>query len=58
MEITLAASGKVTAAHVAMPGIDSRELALCLEDVARRLRFPRHADRELRFAFPLVYRKG
>jgi hypothetical protein len=54
----VAASGKVTAATATTPGIATGALAACLEGEARRIKFPRHTDRELRFSFPLVYKKS
>jgi serine/threonine-protein kinase len=56
LELTVAGSGKVLAARTSLEG--GSELARCLEAEGRRLRFPRHADEELRFTFPLVYRRG
>jgi serine/threonine-protein kinase len=56
VELAVAGSGKVSAAHAALAG--SSALARCLEQEAGRLRFPGHPDRELRFSFPLAYRKG
>jgi hypothetical protein len=58
VELAVASSGKVSLAKARLPGITSPALARCLEEEGQRLRFPRHPDREIRFAFPLVYRKG
>jgi serine/threonine-protein kinase len=56
--LTVASSGKVTAASTTMPGIKSAGLSTCLTTEATRLRFPRHSDKEISFRFPLKYRKG
>jgi hypothetical protein len=57
VELSVASSGKVTSAAARVP-LATPALARCLEEEALALRFPRHPDRELRFSFPLVYRKG
>src|SRR6185436_13973124 len=51
MEITVASTGKVSAARAT--GVSSSGLAACLTGEATSLRFPRHADKELSFKFPL-----
>jgi hypothetical protein len=56
IEVTVASTGKVTAARAT--GVSSAGLAACLTSEATGLRFPRHADTELSFKFPLVYKKG
>jgi serine/threonine protein kinase len=58
IEVTVVSSGKVSAARAMMPQIQSSGLAACLANEATRLRFPRHADKELTFKFPLRYKKG
>jgi hypothetical protein len=57
VELAVAASGVVATAHASIPGAPAPDLAACLEREVRRLRFPRHRDREVRFAFPLVYKR-
>jgi serine/threonine protein kinase len=56
VEVAVASSGRISSTRVVLPGFSSAPLAGCLEAQAERLRFPRHPDREIRFAFPLVYR--
>lgn len=56
IEIAVASNGRISSSRVILPGFSSAPLAGCLESEAERLRFPRHPDREIRFAFPLVYR--
>jgi hypothetical protein len=58
IEITVASSGKVSAARATMPEVRSSRLANCLTSEATSLRFPRHPDKEVTFRFPLVYKKG
>jgi serine/threonine protein kinase len=58
IHLAVAASGKVASARASLPGFSSAALAGCLEQEAERMRFPRHPDKEIRFTFPLVYRKG
>jgi serine/threonine-protein kinase len=58
IEIAVNSSGAVSAARADFQKFEAPALAGCLEREARRLRFPRHPDREVRFAFPLVYRRG
>src|SRR5204863_8723619 len=58
VEVAVASSGKVSSARANLPGPRPNAPATCLETEAYRLRFPRHPDKELRFAFPLVYRRG
>jgi serine/threonine-protein kinase len=58
IELGVAGTGMVTSAGVHLPGFSSAALASCLEDEALRMRFPPHADHEIRFAFPLLYRRG
>jgi serine/threonine protein kinase len=58
VEITVASSGKVSAARATMPEVRSSGLAACLTGEATSLRFPRHPDKEVTFRFPLVYKKG
>ncbi len=58
IELSVAGTGMVTSAGVHLPGFSSAALASCLEDEALRMRFPAHTDREVRFAFPLLYRRG
>jgi serine/threonine protein kinase len=58
VELTVASTGQVSSASARLPTFKAPALGRCLEEEALRLRFPRHADREIRFAFPLVYRKG
>jgi serine/threonine protein kinase len=58
IEVTVASSGKVSAARATMPEVRSSGLAACLTNEATNLRFPRHADKELTFKFPLVFKKG
>jgi serine/threonine-protein kinase len=58
VELAVQGTGAVSSARAVLPGIRSPQLARCLEAEAERLKFPRHPDRELRFGFPLVYRKG
>jgi serine/threonine-protein kinase len=55
--LAVAGTGKVSSASVRLPA-PAPALGRCLEQEAIRLRFPRHADQEVGFAFPLVYRKG
>src|SRR5439155_10320482 len=43
IEVTVASSGKVSAARTMMPEIHSSGLAACLASEATRLHFPRHA---------------
>jgi hypothetical protein len=57
VELAVAASGVVATAHASIPGAPAPDLAACLEREVRRLRFPRHRDSEVRFAFPLVYQR-
>jgi serine/threonine protein kinase len=58
MNVTVASTGKVSAATAAMPEIRSAGLAACLSSEATRLKFPRHADKQISFSFPLQYKKG
>jgi serine/threonine-protein kinase len=58
VELTVASTGQVSSASARLPTFKAPALGRCLEEEALRLRFPRHADHEIRFAFPLVYRKG
>ncbi|HEY0708883.1 MAG TPA: protein kinase [Polyangia bacterium] len=58
IEIAVAATGRVSATKVSALPASAVGLTACLEETARQLRFPRHADQEVRFAFPLVYRRG
>jgi serine/threonine protein kinase len=58
IELAVAASGKVSSATATLPGFTSAPLSRCLEQEARRLRFPRHPEQEVRFALPLAYRRG
>jgi serine/threonine protein kinase len=58
IEIAVLASGRVTATKVSSLPASADRLTACLEQTARQLRFPRHADQEVRFAFPLLYRRG
>jgi serine/threonine-protein kinase len=59
IEVTVVSTGKVSAARALMPQIKSSGLGACLANEATNLRFPRHADKELSFRFPLRYeRKG
>ena len=58
IELAVAASGRVSEARAEPPARGSTALAACLEGEARRLRFPRHPEREVRFALPLSYRRG
>ena len=58
VELVVASSGKVSAARSDLAGPRPNPLATCLENEAEGLRFPRHPDKEVRFAFPLAYRKG
>jgi serine/threonine protein kinase len=58
IELAVAGSGMVTSAGVHLPGFSSAALARCLEDEALRMQFPAHSDKEVRFAFPLLYRRG
>jgi hypothetical protein len=50
-------TGKVSDARV-IQAAPASVLAGCLEGEARRLRFPRHPEAEVRFALPLAYRRG
>jgi serine/threonine protein kinase len=58
IEVTVASSGKVSAARATMPEVRSSGLATCLTSEATNMRFPRHRDSEVTFKFPLVYKKG
>jgi serine/threonine protein kinase len=58
LELTVDGNGKVSEARAQLPNRTSRSLAACLEEEARRIRFPRHAEKEIRFALPLGYRRG
>jgi serine/threonine protein kinase len=58
IDLAVAGTGMVTSAGVHLPGFSSAALARCLEDEALRMEFPAHTDREIRFAFPLLYRRG
>jgi serine/threonine protein kinase len=58
IDLAVAGTGMVTSAGVHLPGFSSVALASCLEDEALRMQFPAHTDREIRFAFPLLYRRG
>ena len=58
IDLAVAGTGMVTSAGVHLPGFSSAALASCLEDEALRIQFPAHTDREIRFAFPLLYRRG
>jgi serine/threonine protein kinase len=58
IELAVAKSGRVSAARATLPGIVAPSLATCLEKEARRIRFPRHSEKEVRFALPLAYRRG
>ena len=58
MELAVVSSGRVSRAQVVRPAIAATALAACLEAEARRVRFPRHAEQEIRFAVPLSYRRG
>jgi serine/threonine protein kinase len=58
LELAVAASGKVATARAILPGRSSPSLTACLEGEALRIRFPRHAEQEVRFALPLGYRRG
>jgi serine/threonine protein kinase len=58
IDLAVAGSGMVTSAGVHLPGFSSPALARCLEDEALRMEFPAHTDHEIRFAFPLLYRRG
>jgi serine/threonine-protein kinase len=58
VELVVTSSGKVSSASASLPAVSAPALGRCLELEALRLRFPRHPDREIRFSFPLVYRKG
>jgi hypothetical protein len=57
IEVTVASSGRVSAARALMPEIHSAGLGSCLATEATRLRFPRHADKQISFRFPLVYQR-
>jgi len=56
VEVAVTAAGRVSFAKAELPAA-AGDLARCLEQQSRRLRFPRHPDKQLRFAFPLIYRK-
>jgi serine/threonine protein kinase len=58
VELSVGSTGKVASASAHLPGFSSAALTRCLTDEAEKLRFPKHSDKEIRFAFPLVYRKG
>jgi hypothetical protein len=58
IEVTVASTGKVSAARALMPEVRSSGLGSCLATEATRLKFPRNSDKQVSFRFPLVYRKG
>jgi hypothetical protein len=58
VELSVGSTGKVASASAHLPGFTSAALTRCLTEEAEKLRFPKHSDKEIRFAFPLVYRKG
>ena len=58
IELAVAGNGSVSSVAVALPGSSAAGLSGCLKQRALRLRFPRHPDQQIRFAFPLVYRRG
>jgi hypothetical protein len=58
IELAVAGNGSVSSVQVALPGSSAAGLSGCLKQQALRLRFPRHPDQQIRFAFPLVYRRG
>jgi serine/threonine protein kinase len=58
IELAVTGNGKVSEARVIQSAVAASALATCLETEARRLRFPRHPEAEVRFALPLAYRRG
>ncbi|HEY0712072.1 MAG TPA: AgmX/PglI C-terminal domain-containing protein, partial [Polyangia bacterium] len=58
IEIAVQGNGRVTATKVSALPENAVGLIGCLEQSAQQLRFPRHTDQEVRFAFPLLYRRG
>jgi hypothetical protein len=58
LELVVSGAGRVTGVQADLDAARSPALDKCLAGEARRLRFPPHTDAELRFGFPLVYRRG
>jgi serine/threonine protein kinase len=55
--LRVGSGGRVLAADVNLVSVDDEPLATCLEREALRLRFPPHADKDLRFFLPVLFRK-
>src|SRR5207253_717672 len=55
VQVTVAATGAVSDAHVITPGLESGNLADCVTGRVRSLKF-RPSDRELRVNLPFAYR--
>jgi serine/threonine-protein kinase len=59
IEVTVVATGKVSAARALMPEVRSAGLGACLTTEATKLRFPRNPDKQTTFRFPVMFqRKG